>query len=276
MRALKLRPKYGSLVDTYVDLCTIWADAFIEIRAQAQENRLQILKIFEAHPAPDAVVPESPDVQIPQNKQPTRMSEPALYKAGAQDPQNKLPMPKPAFDTPDAQDPQHERPMSKPAVHTSAKRHCVSLVHRWKGCPMQIGFSALASTKSVDIFHCRCVQFCLQQIELTQSPCSNREQSPCSNSGLATAYKAAYRDEQTHFKFSIFVRKTSWHIRSKDVLNESDGNSSVRRIPNDAAAKSLARQPEAMQLFELRISVVAFSNVGPSWGLVEMDWDWAF
>ena len=60
MLALKLRPKYWSLVDTYVDLGTIWADAPIEIRVQSKEDRLQILKTLEAQAAPNAVVSESP------------------------------------------------------------------------------------------------------------------------------------------------------------------------------------------------------------------------
>ena len=34
------------------------------------------------------------------------------------------------------------------------------------------------------------------------------------------------------------------------TLNESDGKSSVRRIPNDTAAKSSAGLPEALPLFE--------------------------
>ena len=55
-------------MDTYVDLGTIFANALIEIRAQAQEDRLQILKTLEAQAAPDAVVSELPDVQNPQNK----------------------------------------------------------------------------------------------------------------------------------------------------------------------------------------------------------------
>ena len=110
----------------------------------------QILKRLEAQAAPDAVVSESPDVQNPQNKQP--MSEPALH-------------------TPDVQDPQNKQPMSQPRLlirqmrrilKTSGK--CLSRlltlplnvavsheVLRWKGCPMQIGFSALAPRKSVHI-----------------------------------------------------------------------------------------------------------------------------
>ena len=42
--ALKLHPTYGSLVDTHIDLGTIWAYAPIEIRTRAQEDRLQIHK----------------------------------------------------------------------------------------------------------------------------------------------------------------------------------------------------------------------------------------
>ena len=34
------------------------------------------------------------------------------------------------------------------------------------------------------------------------------------------------------------------------TLNESDGNSSVRQIPNEAAAKILAGWPEALPLFK--------------------------
>ena len=56
-------------------------------------------------------------------------------------------------------------------------------------------------------------------------------------------------------------------IPGRTLLSESDGNSSACSIPNDAAAKSSAGRPEALPL----ISVVAFSNVWPSWGLVEMD-----
>ena len=55
--ALELRPKYGrSMVREYVDLGTIFADAPIEIRALAQEDRLQMLKRLEAQAAQDAVV----------------------------------------------------------------------------------------------------------------------------------------------------------------------------------------------------------------------------
>ena len=103
----------------------MFANAPIEIRARAQEDRLQILKTLEAQAAPDAVVSESPDLQNFQNKRP--MSEPALHTPDVQDPQNKLPMPEQQpFDTPDAQDPQNKLPVPEPAPHTSAKRQCVS------------------------------------------------------------------------------------------------------------------------------------------------------
>ena len=61
--ALELCPMYWRMVDTYDDLGMIFADAPIEIRAQAQEDRLQILKRLEAQAAPDAVVSKSPDEQ---------------------------------------------------------------------------------------------------------------------------------------------------------------------------------------------------------------------
>ena len=55
-------------------------------------------------------------------------------------------------------------------------------------------FSVGADEKRAHV-HCRCVQFCLQHIESTQSPCSNKE--------LAAAYNAAYVDE--HFP-TLFER----------------------------------------------------------------------
>ena len=153
--ALKLRLTYGSLVNTYVDLCTIWADAPIEIRALAQEDRLQILKTLEAQAAPDAVVSESPDVQIPQNKR--QMSEPALHT--------------PVLHTPVCRILKIScRCLSRLLIRQMRrilKMSCrclsrlltlplnvtVSLeVLRWKGpkgCSMQIGVSALAPEKSV-------------------------------------------------------------------------------------------------------------------------------
>ena len=78
------------MVREYVDLGTIFADAPIEIRARAQEDRLQMLKRLEAQAAQDAVVSESPDVRNPQNKRP--MSEPALNSPDVRNPQNKRPM----------------------------------------------------------------------------------------------------------------------------------------------------------------------------------------
>ena len=54
--ALELRPTYGSMVREYVDLGTIFADAPIEIRARAQEDRLQMLKRLEAQATQDAKV----------------------------------------------------------------------------------------------------------------------------------------------------------------------------------------------------------------------------
>ena len=65
--ASKVRPCW-SLVDTYVNLGTIYAEDPIEFKAQAQEDRLEILKTLGAQAAPHAVVSESPNVQNPQNK----------------------------------------------------------------------------------------------------------------------------------------------------------------------------------------------------------------
>ena len=62
--ALELRPTYGSMVWEYVNLGTIFADAPIEIRALAQEDRLQMLKRLEAQATQDAVVSESPVCEI--------------------------------------------------------------------------------------------------------------------------------------------------------------------------------------------------------------------
>ena len=51
-------------MDTDIDLGTIYADAPIEIRARAQEDRLRILKTLEVQAAPNAVVSESPILKI--------------------------------------------------------------------------------------------------------------------------------------------------------------------------------------------------------------------
>ena len=53
------------------------------------------------------------------------------------------------------------------------------------------------------------------------------------------------------------------------TLNESDGNSSVCSIPNDAAAKSSAGRAEALPLFES--AWWHFQMSGPVEVLVEMD-----
>ena len=62
------------MVDTYVDLGTIHAEALIEFKARAQEDRLQILKTLEAQAAADTVVSESIS-----SKYKRLMSEPALH-----------------------------------------------------------------------------------------------------------------------------------------------------------------------------------------------------
>ena len=59
---LKWRLKYWSLVDTYVDLTTMYDEAPIEFKALAQEDRLQILKTLEAQATPDSVVSKQPNV----------------------------------------------------------------------------------------------------------------------------------------------------------------------------------------------------------------------
>ena len=49
------------------------------------------------------------------------------------------------------------------------------------------------------------------------------------------------------------LRMIKWYKMAKPccfTLNESDGNSSVCSIPNDAAAKSSAERAEALPLFE--------------------------
>ena len=43
-------------MDTYFDLGTIYAEATIEFKAWAQEDRLQILKTMEAQAAADTMV----------------------------------------------------------------------------------------------------------------------------------------------------------------------------------------------------------------------------
>ena len=161
----------------------------------------QILKRLEAQAAPDAVVSESPDVQNPQNKRP--MSEPALNLPDAQDPQNKRPMSEPALNSPDAQDPQNKRPMSEPAPHPSAKRRCVSQSAPIEEMPNADWVFRVGTEEKRAHHHRHYVQFCLQQIESTRSPRSNKE--------LAEAYQAAYGDEQPRFPH-LFERRPDWLI----------------------------------------------------------------
>ena len=54
--ALKLHPKFGSLLDTLENLTTVYAGAPIEIKFEAQDDRLQLLQALEAQGAPDVVV----------------------------------------------------------------------------------------------------------------------------------------------------------------------------------------------------------------------------
>ena len=54
------------------------------------------------------------------------------------------------------------------------------------------------------------------------------------------------------------------------TLNQSDGNSSVRRISNDAAAKSFAGRPGAPPFF--KSARWHFQMSGPVGVLLEMDW----
>ena len=80
------------------------------------------------------------------------MSELALHTPDVQDPQNKLLMPEQTFDMPDVQDPQNEWPCLSRLLTLPLNVTVSPEVLRWKGCPMKIGFSALAPTKSVHIF----------------------------------------------------------------------------------------------------------------------------
>ena len=50
--------EFGGQSDPNVNLSTIHAEASIEIKALAQEHRLQILKTLDAKVAPDAMVSE--------------------------------------------------------------------------------------------------------------------------------------------------------------------------------------------------------------------------
>ena len=61
MLDLKLHLRYRSLVDTFVHLSSMYANAFIEIKVLAQEDVLQILK-RSAQAASNAVVSKAPVV----------------------------------------------------------------------------------------------------------------------------------------------------------------------------------------------------------------------
>ena len=76
--ALKLRPKFASLLDTLEDLTTVYAGASIEIKAEAQDDRLQLLQALEAQGAPDAVVSDAESVSrdVPACRQQTAMPAP--------------------------------------------------------------------------------------------------------------------------------------------------------------------------------------------------------
>ena len=61
---LKLRPKFASLLDTSEDLTTVYAGVPIEIKAEAQEDRLQLLLALKAQGAPDVVVSDAESVLV--------------------------------------------------------------------------------------------------------------------------------------------------------------------------------------------------------------------
>ena len=65
-----MRPKFASLLDTLEDLTTVYAGlgpaagAPIEIKAEAQDDRLQLLQALEAQGAPEAVVSDAESVSL--------------------------------------------------------------------------------------------------------------------------------------------------------------------------------------------------------------------
>ena len=59
-------------------------------------------------------------------------------------------------------------------------------------------------------FHRPYLQFCLQQIKSTQSPCSNKD--------LAKAYIEAYREELAHYP-TLFERRSVWLITMWSAAN---------------------------------------------------------
>ena len=121
MLTLKLRQKYGSLVNTYVDLGT---NPYDMGRRPHWHGHKKTDFRFSKHWS--LFFWRLRRLQMQQKKRPM----PAL--------------PEPAFDTLDVQDAQKKRPLSEPAPnthrlisepdpHTSAKRHCVS-----QGAPLEV------------------------------------------------------------------------------------------------------------------------------------------
>ena len=146
------------------------------------------------------------------------MSEPALHTPDVQDPQNKLHVSEQIQHMPDVQE--NKRPMSEQAPHTSAKRHCVKIsvspkVLCWKGCPMQIGFFALAQRKSVNT-----------PIVLTYSLVSSSLAADKINAislhnnlkDLAKAYDAAFGEELAYYP-TLFERRPDWLITMWSAAN---------------------------------------------------------
>ena len=76
--ALKLRPKFASLLDTLEDLTTVYAGAPIEIKAEAQDDRLLLLQALEAEGAADAVVSDAESISrdVPARRRQTAMPAP--------------------------------------------------------------------------------------------------------------------------------------------------------------------------------------------------------
>ena len=70
--------KFASLLDTLEDLTTVYAGAPIEIKAEAQDDRLLLLQALEAEGAPDAVVSDAESVSrdVPARRRQTAMPAP--------------------------------------------------------------------------------------------------------------------------------------------------------------------------------------------------------
>ena len=75
---LALSPKFMSLLDTLEDLTTVYAQAPIEIKAEAQDARLQLLQALEAQGASDAVVSDAESVSqdVPARRRQTAVPAP--------------------------------------------------------------------------------------------------------------------------------------------------------------------------------------------------------